>query len=661
MTDIVLMILGRSLEAAVVICAVLLLRFAFRKLPKSYACALWMLVLFRLLCPVAVTSSFSLIPDLGEVRESMSSGAWGKESESPAGQGVADFQEAGGGVGKQFQEAAGSPAAGMWRENRLPEPAADNAWRARAARSLGNFWRTFGGAVSLVWAAGVLCILAACLIPFFAWKRKTAVSSFDREQTRPTRWGRKERIKEGGCVEEPFVCGILRPVIYLPDKLDEREREYILCHERMHIRHGDPLLRLLWQAALAIHWLNPLVWLAVRLVQKDMEMFCDEGVMKRYGNSVRQEYAMTLLRFAVKKSGLPFPVAFGESNAEHRIRHILRENKPALAAAILAVLVLPVAAVLLLTNPGGPEENETADADTREGIQEETAEDAGEGLRGETAEPEEGKEGEKNAASGSGSRPGLLLELAESWGRAFTGRDGRAMEALLIAPHKMQENGYEKMSDGSYEVGWSSPWPWEDNFQVNYAYDGEEIVLYYYAVTSDPMITVWKQVLTVEEDAGEYRVADWVTDMDPVSSAAGFRDRYHYENPEEYGITQDGYRFRHTPLDWFWTSGLYEESTLAGILMLQETDETEGDTSAYQTPETAAARQLNLDGGRAIRVESPDPEKVCLRWEFADGQTDIICLKRAGLLPDGSGRESSLWLVEDILEEKDWQALLDQT
>lgn len=643
------MIFVMSLEAAVAVCTVCVLRFALRKLPKGFTCALWLLVLFRLLCPVTVTSGLSLMPDIRTVQEVRTGYGEGEQAAYPAGQQAAE-QANRPGTGK----AAPKPAEGSERAavsapgdelQRFREAAVDRI--GQAVLVLNVLWMKQGEKLSFIWAMGVFLLFLIHMIRYYGWKKRTAGARIVRQYA-PAHPEPKPAylIKQGSCIEEPFVSGIFRPVIYLPDGLEEKEREYILCHEKNHIRHHDPLLRLLWQAALVIHWFNPLVWLAVKFVQKDMEMFCDESVVRKYGNGARREYAMALLHFAAKKSGLTFPVAFGESNAENRISHILKLKRPALTGVILAAVVIIAASVVLLTNPKRSEEQGSGQktAQEPETQQEETAGITTEEAGGETEKPED--------------RTELLLELGESWGRAFCGRDGAAMAALLSDSLKMEEHGYEKMADGSYDVGWSSPWPWGDDFRINYAYDGNEIILYYYALTSDPTVTLWKQVLTVEEHDGEYRVADWTTQTEPVSSAAGFRERYHYEPQEIYGLGGQGYRFRDTPLDWFWSAGIYEESTLAGVLKLQEVNEIEGNIEAYQTPETAAARQLNLEGGRAVRVESPDSDKVCLRWEFDDGRTDIICLKRAGLLPDNSGRESSLWLVEDILEEPAWREQL---
>lgn len=653
MTDTVLMILKMSLEASVVICVALLLRTAFRRLPKSYACVLWLLVLFRLLCPVAVKSSFSLMPVISmETADSQNAGT-ADFLQPPAKQQRASFEN-----GPRQDEGRIEAAQRDTDRSREEDSRRQSLYASvrtfgmKTAAAFSAFWAEWKTAASLLWAAGAATMLAAYLAQLFRWKKRMAGCKREPMAAcgRKMLFFKTPVLVESGCVEEPCVDGFFSPVIYLPEAMEEKERDYILCHEQMHIRHGDPLLRVLWQGALMLHWFNPLVWAAAGLAQKDMEMFCDESVMKQFGNKARQEYALTLLHFSVKRSGLLFPVAFGKSNTESRITHILKAKRPAFVASVLAGLLIALAGAFFLTNPKKPE-NGGAPTEAAETL-----------SKTESAEEERQSEDRTMTETGEGvpeDRAQQILETANTWGTAFVKRDGTAMEACLTDPDKMEEAGYEKLSNGGYEVGWSSPWPWETDFYVNYARDREEAVVYYYARTSDPSVTVWKQVLALEWQGDRYTVADWSTDMSPVDSAADFWDRYHYEPSEEYGMSGSGYRFRETPLDWF-SAETPEESDIASVLMRQE-QEGSGYAALFMTPESAAKHQLNLDGGRAVLVESPEPDKTCLRWEFGDGQTEVICLKHPGILPDDGGQESRLWLVEDILEEEEYQTRLNRS
>ena len=188
--------------------------------------------------------------------------------------------------------------------------------------------------------------MAALLFYFTAvymgWKRKLSAAVRQRENI----WYR-ERISS------PFVMGVLRPRIYLPYGLDPQEEKSILLHEKTHIRHLDPLLRLLGTFALCLHWWNPLVWLGIHCFYQDMEMFCDEAAMGKADLSRRRAYAETLLRFAVRQSGPGMALAFGETHTEQRIRNILRPKRRGRWITLAVALFAAAGAAIFLTVPQG--------------------------------------------------------------------------------------------------------------------------------------------------------------------------------------------------------------------------------------------------------------------------------------------------------------------
>ncbi len=154
----------------------------------------------------------------------------------------------------------------------------------------------------------------------------------------------------------PFVIGFLSPRIYLPKDLPQKDREYILLHERIHIRRGDHLTRAAAYLALCLHWFNPLVWLAFFLSGRDMEMACDEAVLRRAGNQIKKEYSTSLLALASgRRITVGIPLAFGEGDPKNRIQNILRYKKPALGLTAAALAACVLTAVFLLGNPGGSE------------------------------------------------------------------------------------------------------------------------------------------------------------------------------------------------------------------------------------------------------------------------------------------------------------------
>lgn len=658
MQNFVLAVLEMSLEAVLAIFVMLLLRFGFRKLPKGYTCVLWMIVLIRLLCPVTLDSRFSIMPDMALLQEVQErrreQDAMGDEA-AVSNLSVPEVRaDAAVGDGRQnamtdLEEDAAEQKGGREKATFWPGSGMLQDKAAPAAGQFRIFWKAHSRELSLLWLSGTVILASAYLLQYIGWKRRIRLC-FQEETEEETAeiltncGSKKERVLESGNLQEPFVYGIFRPIICLPAGMEEKERTYILCHERMHIRHGDPLLRFLWQTALVFHWFNPFVWLAVSMVQKDMEMFCDESVLKQCGGGARKEYAMTLLHFSVKKSGLPFPVAFGESNTEKRVHHILMVKKPALAASLLAVAAIAAAAVFLLTdpkNPGVQEKNE---------LPMEVQEKSGGGPDSDMARigTEEKSRSEEQTEQ--------MLSVARQWAEAFSDRNGAAMAALLADPAKLDE--YKDEEEGYYSIGWSSPWPWFYDYQISYSYDRDEVHIYYYARTSDPHVWVWREVLTLVPKEGTYMVDDWnITPEEPVASAAAFQERYHYENPEEYGMSGYGYRLQNTPLDMYYP--IEDAGTWAEGLLRQEENDPELMQDYWGTPQLAAQMHLDLAGGQAVLVDSPWEDKVCLRWRFFDGTTDVICL--AHPYSDAENhemQESSLWMVENILEEEVYEAEL---
>ncbi len=320
-------ILNMSLTASAVILAVLLLRLALGRAPRIFSYALWAVVLFRLLCPFSFTSGVSLL------------GFWQEKSD--------DY-----GRMNYISETAvySSPAPEMTPvsydgdASSAPEP--DLQMRLPLSDPPAAPPRTFPlwlRAGARVWALGVLLLLACGLVSCERLRRrlKNAV---------PLGGG----LWQTGGFGTPFVFGLIRPKIYIPAGVDMEHTDYIILHERIHIRRGDHIFRLLACLALCLHWFNPLVWLACALSGRDMEMSCDEAVLQRAGTGVKKAYSASLLALAAGEgNGSPrgVPLAFGEREPETRIRNVLRFQRPAAATVVVVCLICLLAAVLLLANP----------------------------------------------------------------------------------------------------------------------------------------------------------------------------------------------------------------------------------------------------------------------------------------------------------------------
>ena len=298
--------------ASLAILAVLVLRLLMRKAPKVYSYALWLLVLARLLCPVFPEVSFSPMP--AEVTNT------GTVLAAPV-----VTEEA---VPSENQAIKETPV----QNNVIVQPA--QTAPAKASWSLSEI-------LAAVWAAGAAAMLLWGLVSYILLKRKL-----------------REAVPMGedaylaDHIDTPFVMGFLRPKIYLPSDLSAEWVDHILLHERYHIRHADPAVKLLFFLALSLHWFNPLVWMAWLVMGRDMEMRCDEAVMKTLGAPARAEYAQALLCLSTgRRSFSAAPLAFGEGDAKGRIRNVLNYRKPKFWLCALAVVLCVVAAVCLLTNP----------------------------------------------------------------------------------------------------------------------------------------------------------------------------------------------------------------------------------------------------------------------------------------------------------------------
>ena len=152
-------------------------------------------------------------------------------------------------------------------------------------------------------------------------------------------------------IKSPFVIGFLKPKIYLPNNLGEQEQEYIILHEQHHIRRLDHVIKTLAFLALTIHWFNPLVWFAFVLACKDMEMSCDEAVIRKIGENVRADYSASLLTLATGHRIIAgTPLAFGEGDTKGRIRNLAKWKKPAIWVLVLTIIICLILGVCLITD-----------------------------------------------------------------------------------------------------------------------------------------------------------------------------------------------------------------------------------------------------------------------------------------------------------------------
>lgn len=330
-----------SLTASVVILAVLAVRLLLRRAPKVFSYALWAVVLFRLLCPVSVTSTVSLLGTLGAPAQ-----------ERTAVTSVVEYVPADivRNMAPTVTPLPQEPFPAEPGENIVSTaPSVTQPAAAPASPLSGPV-----AVLTLTWLTGMALLLLYSVISLLRLRRRL-VGAVRLE----------DNIYLADYIPSPFVMGLFRPKIYLPSTLTETERGYILRHEQYHLRRRDHVVKLLSFLALCVHWFNPLVWAAFILAGKDMEMSCDEAVVRELGEDIRADYSASLLSLATgRRIVAGMPLAFGEGDTGGRIRNLLNWKRPQpWIIAVCAVVCVGLIA-LCAANPKGsgtPTEDSPAD------------------------------------------------------------------------------------------------------------------------------------------------------------------------------------------------------------------------------------------------------------------------------------------------------------
>ncbi len=301
-----LKVLNMSIAASYVMVAVLILRLALKRAPKRISYSLWSVVLFRLVCPVSLSSAFSVFARLGKTTSS-------------------------GGI-EYIPPDIGVSGANTVVGNLLP---------AATPEAGANPLQIIIFAGACVWLAGIAAMLIYSVVSYLRLQRRTSEATllFD-------------NVFETDEIASPFVCGFTRPKVYLPVGLSDGDRDYVLRHERTHIDRKDHLVKPFSFLVLSVHWFNPFMWLAFLLMSCDMEMSCDERVVRDLDADGRAGYSSALVHLAVKRPILAgSPLAFGESGTQERVKNVLNYRKPAFWVSALAIIAVIIAAACLLTNP----------------------------------------------------------------------------------------------------------------------------------------------------------------------------------------------------------------------------------------------------------------------------------------------------------------------
>ena len=329
--------LNLAVAASWLIAVLLLLRPLLKKLaPKWVLCALWALVAVRLVCPVALQSDLSVYRLAGDAVQS-------------SGQ-VTYFQDTGFCGDVRYRPATLLPGVSAETPSTPDSTVPDATTAADAIPQPQTPARSVDmNLPSILWAVGIYVMLMLALAGYLSLREDVAASI-------PL----EGNVYLCDSIKSPFILGMFRPRIYLTSGMDEAARVCVLRHERAHLRRGDQLWKPLGFLLLAVYWYNPLVWAAYILFCRDMELACDERVIRDMAAEERATYSQALLDCSRGRHWVAAcPLAFGEVGVKTRVKAVLWYKKPAFWAVLAAVVVCAVVAVCFLTNPKGTENEES--------------------------------------------------------------------------------------------------------------------------------------------------------------------------------------------------------------------------------------------------------------------------------------------------------------
>jgi len=311
MTEAFVRILNMSISASWIVLVVLVLRGVLRKAPKWIMVLLWGIVALRLVCPITLESAMSLLPSA--------------ETISP----------------KILTEPFAGIHSGIDLVDNVVNPVIRDAYTVTDIEKSGQTFVLGVRFFSRIWVCGMIALSIYTVISYGRLRRKVSTA---------VRY--RENIYQSEYVTSPFILGILRPRIYVPYGMEPQQLAHVLAHERAHIHRGDHWWKPFGYLLLMIHWFNPLMWLAYTLFCRDIELACDEKVIRELNSEQRADYTQALLACSVSHSSIAAcPLAFGEVGVKDRVKSVMQYKKPGFWMLLLALLACLGVAVCFLTDP----------------------------------------------------------------------------------------------------------------------------------------------------------------------------------------------------------------------------------------------------------------------------------------------------------------------
>lgn len=305
-------LLNMSLTASWLVLAVIILRFILKKAPKWIMGVLWGFVAIRLICPFSLESVFSLVPSAEPIPQDII------VSENP------------------------TINSGLPLMNQTINPIISKSLAPNVESSV-NPMQIITFVASVIWIVGIIAMLLYTLISYIRICRKV-------REVVPL----KGNIWVCDHISTPFILGIIRPKIYLPSSMNRADMKYVISHEQAHLKRKDHIWKPLGFLLLSVYWFNPLLWVAYILLCKDIELACDERVIRQLGSENKKPYSDALINCSVPRKMISAcPLAFGETGIKERVKGVLSYKKPAFWVIFVAFAACIITAVCLLTNPTG--------------------------------------------------------------------------------------------------------------------------------------------------------------------------------------------------------------------------------------------------------------------------------------------------------------------
>ena len=341
MIDIFSKVISMSMIASYVILLVLILRLVLKKSPKKFSYVLWAIVFIRLVCPFSLKSNISVVPsyDADKMTSNLHIDKLVKESKNKEIEksNVEDLNLEVSNIQESNIEESNVEISQINTVESVEESKVELSSNEQNEVRQFNLYEIF----SMIWI--IICIL----ILMYAFR-----SYIRLRKTISTAILVEDNIYESQRIDTPFMLGIIKPKIYIPLGLKDNslQFDYIINHEKVHIKRKDNVIKFLYFCAVAVHWFNPLVWLSYYFLTKDMEMSCDEKVISDSKLDIKTEYAKTLFNISIRKDRLICPIAFGENSTKSRVKNVIKFKKPKIWVGIITTIVVIIASHVLVTS-----------------------------------------------------------------------------------------------------------------------------------------------------------------------------------------------------------------------------------------------------------------------------------------------------------------------